>query len=80
MLLELYRAELEQRRVSLSGIGYAASVSQATAGRALHKLERHGLIRPNDDPSDGRRTWVVLTKKGLSALREVLENARQRPV
>ncbi len=68
ILLELYLADLEQRRVSVSALCLAGGVPQSTNFRWIAKLESVGLLERHVDPLDGRRSWVELSEMGLSRM------------
>ena len=65
MLLELYLAELEQRRLSTSAVSDAAGVAGTTGLRWLDVFTAQGLITKQSDPLDARRVWVRLSPRGL---------------
>lgn len=68
MLLDLYRAELDQHRVSVTSLCTASGVPTSTALRWLRALEDDGLIARRQDPLDGRRSFVALTNAGIEAM------------
>lgn len=68
MLLVLYAAALGQYRVSVSALCVGAAVPQTTALRWMKQLEDEGLIARRQDPTDGRRQFVMLTDKALQAM------------
>lgn len=68
MLLDLYRAELDQHRVSVTSLCTASGVPTSTALRWLRALEEDGLIARRQDPLDGRRSFVALTTGGIEAM------------
>ena len=70
MLLELYAARLGDRPVSVSSLCIAADVPTTTALRWITVLFEGGWIVRQDDPNDGRRTFVHLTPKALAAIEE----------
>lgn len=70
MLLELYAAELSQRRVSVSSLCIASGVPPTTALRWISALHKEGLVRRENDPLDGRRHFIMLSDKGLKAISE----------
>ena len=65
MLLDLFEAELAQRRVSVSSLCIAAEVPATTALRTM--AEKNLVIRRND-PIDGRRVYVELSPESSRAL------------
>ena len=69
MMLELLRAEVMQRRVSVSNLCAAAGVPATTALRWLKSLEERSLVIRHADPLDRRRVFVELTPDSSSALR-----------
>jgi DNA-binding MarR family transcriptional regulator len=68
MLLELYAAELGQRRITITSLCGAAAVPGTTALRWIGNLEARQLIRREKDHLDGRRFYVSLTGEGLEAI------------
>jgi DNA-binding MarR family transcriptional regulator len=68
MLLDLYAAQLEQQRVSVSSLQIASVVPSTTALRWLARLERNGLVARLADRFDARRVLVRLTDKGLTLM------------
>lgn len=68
MLLDLYRAELDQYRVSITSLCAASGVPTSTALRWLRALEEEGLITRRQDPLDGRRTFVALTRAAVESM------------
>jgi DNA-binding MarR family transcriptional regulator len=72
MLLELYAAELAQRRTSVTGLGSSSGVPPTTALRWMNVLEQDGLVIREDDPLDGRRVFIALSEKGSRAIRAYL--------
>lgn len=69
ILLELYAAELGQRRISVSALAAGAAVPMTTALRWISSLEKSGLIERRPDPLDGRRYFMSLSYQGLEAMR-----------
>jgi DNA-binding MarR family transcriptional regulator len=61
MLLDLYAAGLEQRKVSTSELCIASAVPATTALRWIDKLVQMKLVNRQGDHLDGRRIWVSLT-------------------
>ena len=61
MLLDLYAASLEQRKVSTSELCIASAVPSTTALRWIEKLVQMKMVTREDDHLDGRRTWVSLS-------------------
>lgn len=70
MLIELYAAELAQRRVSVSSLSLASGVPATTALRWIGALQKDGLVIRHADPFDGRRVFLELSPKGSQAIRD----------
>jgi DNA-binding MarR family transcriptional regulator len=68
ILLELFAAEHEGRRVSISAAGLTAEIPLTTALRWIAALEREEVVERAEDPTDARRTFLKLTHKGLRAM------------
>lgn len=69
MLLDLFAAELERRRVSVSSLCIAAAVPPTTALRWIGTLHDAGLFERHADPSDRRRAYIALSQKALEGMR-----------
>lgn len=61
MLLDLYAAELEGVRVSVSSLCIAAAVPPTTALRWIGRMTEAGLFERRADPFDRRRAFLGLT-------------------
>lgn len=61
LLLELYLAQLQQRRTTVSEACRASASPPTTGLRWIGQLEEKGWIVREADPLDGRRVWVRLT-------------------
>ena len=72
MLLDLFAAELEGKRVSISSLCIAAAVAPTTALRWLNRLVAEGLLERRPDPRDKRRAFVALSARGSGAMRGYL--------
>lgn len=68
MLLELYVHQLDQSRISVTGLCTSSGVPATTALRWIGNLEQAGLIDRRNDPLDHRRVWLELTSDGIGAL------------
>lgn len=69
MMLELLRAEITQRRVSVSSLCHASGVPATTALRWITNLVKKGIFVRRPDQLDGRRFFVELSPEVSSALR-----------
>ena len=69
MLLDLFAAELEHVRVSVSSLCIAAAVPPTTALRWIATLTSHELIEREPDPLDRRRAHIKLTARAGIAMR-----------
>lgn len=69
MLLDLFAAGLERRRVSVSSLCIAAAVPPTTALRWIGTLHDAGLFERHADPNDRRRAYIALSQKALDGMR-----------
>ena len=69
MLLSLYSAELEQKRVTVSALSAASRVPATTALRWISALQKDGLVIRQPDQFDGRRIFVALSPEGSRRVR-----------
>jgi len=69
MLLDLFAAELERGRVSVSSLCIAAAVAPTTALRWIGKMTDAGLLDREADPFDRRRAYMVLTPRASEGMR-----------
>jgi DNA-binding MarR family transcriptional regulator len=74
ILLELYSAELAQRRISVGQVCTAAHVPATTALRWLNTLEASRLVVRQADPLDARRHFVSLTENGEQAMENFFDS------
>ena len=72
ILLDLYVAARENRRVPTTSACIGAHVPPTTALRWLRILEMRGLVDREDDGRDGRRTFVHLTERGHAVMEGLL--------
>jgi hypothetical protein len=70
ILLDLFVAGEEGRRISISSCCIAAAVPPTTALRWIGMLKKRGLIQEMVDPADGRRKWLSLTSDVHAAMRD----------
>lgn len=69
MLLDLLQAEIVQHRVPVSSLCIAAAVPATTALRWIKNMTDSGILKRRDDPHDGRRVFIELSKPTSVALR-----------
>ncbi|BCA63384.1 hypothetical protein HMP09_2618 [Sphingomonas sp. HMP9] len=69
MLLDLYAAELERGRVSVSSLCIAAAVAPTTALRWIARMTDTGLFERHPDAHDRRRAFMVLSDRASEAMR-----------
>lgn len=77
MLLDLFAAELEHRRVSVSSLCIAAAVPPTTALRWIGSLHDAGLFERHADPSDRRRAYIALSQKALDGMRSYVSAVKR---
>lgn len=75
LILELYAARLEGRRVHQTGLCVAAGVAQATAVSATRRLIEAGIFATEPDRSDGRKLLIALTPSAAERLHAYLTAA-----
>jgi DNA-binding MarR family transcriptional regulator len=68
ILLDLYDAKVNDRRISTTGLGLAGGVPQTTMLRYVDLLVKDGLAIRVKDPADGRRIFVELTDAGMQRM------------
>jgi DNA-binding MarR family transcriptional regulator len=78
MLLDLYAADLEQRRVSVSSLCIAAAVPPTTALRWIGTLHEEALFERQADPSDRRRAYIALSEKGIEGMRSYIAAVKRQ--
>lgn len=76
ILLDLYIAAREKRRVPTTSACIGAHVPPTTALRWLRVLEDKGLVEREEDQRDGRRTFVRLSRSGLNMVETFLNASR----
>gem|GEM_PF-1746267 len=72
MLLELYAARLEGRRIAQTRLGSAAGVPHATAIRIIQALQDEGMVASAGDPADRRLTLLALTDEAAARMEAYL--------
>lgn len=70
ILLDLFIATKERRRVSVSSACIGAAVPSTTALRWITILEKQGFLLREADPGDARRFYLKLTARGYQAMLE----------
>ena len=68
MLLDLYAAELEQRRRPVTALCADNGISLTSGLRWLQVLQKEGLIDRTADPHDGRRIFITLTDDAVARM------------
>jgi hypothetical protein len=69
MLLDLYAADLERARVSVSSLCIAAAVAPTTALRWIGRMTDAGLFERQPDPFDRRRAYMALSAQAIGGMR-----------
>lgn len=70
ILLDLFIAAKERRRVSVTSACIGSAVPSTTALRWIAILEKQGLLVREADPGDARRVYVKLSARGYAAMLE----------
>jgi DNA-binding MarR family transcriptional regulator len=73
ILLELYAANLEQRKISTSDLCIASAVPATTALRWIDKLHHMGFLLREEDRFDRRRVLVTLSPAGRARMQSYFE-------
>jgi DNA-binding MarR family transcriptional regulator len=63
--------------LTIAALQERLSRAQATTSQLVSQLERRGLVNRRADPADGRRTLVVLSRRGRRHM-DRLEDVRRR--
>lgn len=74
ILLDLFIAAEEKKRISISSACIASSSPATTALRHLSGLVKNGLVRRIASPEDGRTVWVELTSSARDDLEKLLRS------
>ncbi len=77
ILLELYLARLDQRRITISSLCVAASVPPTTALRHISSLVERGMVVRRSNPFDGRTIYVELAEPAISQMQAFVERFSQ---
>lgn len=77
MLLELYIAHHEHRRVSVSSLCHASNAPATTGLRHVEALETQGFVTRIDDAMDARRSWIEPTPKALDGVGALLREMQR---
>ena len=80
ILLDLMAARLEERAVSVSSLCIAASVPPTTALRWITAMTDSGILIRQNDPSDARRVFVILSNDAEAGLRQYLTSIQERSI
>lgn len=80
MLLDLFAADLEGRRVSVSSLCIAAAVPGTTALRWIGSMVDAGLFERYDDPADRRRAFISLSDTARAGMKAYFEAIRRAGV
>ena len=80
MLLDLFAAELEHARVSVSSLCIAAAVAPTTALRWISKMTEAELFVRQPDPQDRRRAFMALSPRASEAMRSYVAASRRASV
>lgn len=80
ILLDLFIAAKERRRVSVTSACIGSAVPSTTALRWIAILERQGLLVREADPGDARRVYVKLSARGYAAMLEYFASSSRSVV
>ncbi len=74
ILLDLFVVRLKGQTISVTSACIAGDVPSTTGLRWLKQLECFGLVERVDNPKDQRSSWVSLTDKGYSAIKDYFDS------
>ncbi|MGF7152810.1 MarR family transcriptional regulator [Novosphingobium gossypii] len=80
ILLDLFIAAKERRRVSVTSACIGSAVPSTTALRWIAILEKQGFLMREADPGDARRVYVKLSARGYAAMLEYFASASRSVV
>lgn len=80
ILLDLFIAAKERRRVSVTSACIGSAVPSTTALRWIAILEKQGLLMREADPGDARRVYVKLSARGYAAMLEYFSSSSRSVV
>ena len=72
MLLDLFIADCERRKITIKSVCIGANVPTTTAMRHLRWLHEQGLVERLSHPRDARSTHVRLTAVAITAMQNYL--------
>ena len=72
ILLDLFVAEQERRRLPIKSVCIGSGVPQSTALRYIERLEDAGLIKRHANPADRRSAHIALTAGAEVTLHTIL--------
>ena len=72
MLLDLFIADCERRKITIKSVCIGANVPTTTAMRHLRWLHEQGLVERLSHPRDARSTHVRLTAQAITAMQNYL--------
>lgn len=73
LLLDLYAAEMTQKKICITSACIAAGVPASTGLRWITILIQNGYVERYDDPVDSRRSLLSLTATARKALETLFE-------
>lgn len=79
MLLDIFVMHMNGKRISITSACIGACVPASTALRWLTILEQSGFVEREDDATDARRSFVRMSRTGVSKIKQYLAAKRQGP-
>jgi DNA-binding MarR family transcriptional regulator len=74
ILLELYAANLGQRRMALPDLARSIDVPESTTSRWITALANRRLVVSSNDANDPSRLWIELTSAGAAAMKRLVDH------
>ena len=78
IMLALYAAELDDRKILVSRVGEVSGIPQTTALRWIRKLEALSLLRRVPDPVRRQRIFAILTSQASTLMATYLDEFSRR--
>jgi DNA-binding MarR family transcriptional regulator len=75
LLLTLYAARLERRRLSIAGLRGEAALRRSSTNSRVHHLHGRGLLTFDADPADRRAALIGLTDETAARMENYLQEA-----
>ena len=79
MLLDLFIADSEHRKITVKSVCICANVPKTTALRHLRWLHEHALVERLSHPRDARSTDARLSAEAITAMESIWQKSSVSP-